>query len=178
MKFFFGYIKHVFFCSFKISFYYFKFIGLLFIWFKALFFSNLLPSFIQILLSFHFLFNHIWDLYLLLIFYSSILIFLPHFIYKYNIQKNYAVEFELKVIIIFCFILLFNFEIAFLSISNLICVDMLIINRNRLMNKNDYNFQHSSLTQKALDDLRVFILNNYDQTITKFKKKQRYLNIN
>ena len=55
---------------------------------------------------------------------------------------------------------------------------MLIINRNRLMNKNDYNFQHSSLTQKALDDLRVFILNNYDQTITKFKKKQRYLNIN
>ncbi len=80
-KIFFGYIKCLAYFIIDVSYYYMKIIGVFLIWYQALFFSNLIPNFIQRFLSFHFLFNFLWDLFLLLIIYSSFLVCLPMFVW-------------------------------------------------------------------------------------------------
>ena len=113
IRFFFGYIKCLAYFIIDVSYYYMKIIGVFLIWYQALFFSNLIPNFIQLFLSFHFLFNFLWDLFLLLIIYSSFLVCLPMYALRSNSKKLISIETEIKSLIILNLILFFNFEIFF-----------------------------------------------------------------
>jgi hypothetical protein len=131
VKFLIGFLKYVFFFFFKTSYFYFKSLSILFIWYKTLFFTNLVPSILQVFLSFHFMFNYIWDFYLLFSVYSVFLVCLPYYAYKFNKEKisNISVSLELKVLILLAFFLIITFEYAFLIAINLIVIELVIRKR-------------------------------------------------
>ena len=95
IKFFFGYLKYLVQFSIKLSYFYLKFIGVFL--YKAFFFTNLIPSFIQLVFSFHFLFNYFWDLYLLLIIYFSIFFCLQFIDLYIQKEKIFACKLSLSV---------------------------------------------------------------------------------
>jgi hypothetical protein len=173
VRFLFGYLKYLFRFLAKLSYYYLKLIGVFFIWYKALFFSNLMPSFIQILLSFHFLFNFFWELYLLIIIYSSILVCLPYYGFIFIQEKTICIHSELKSVILMSLIVFFNFELAFCTISNLICIDKLYLNRSVFLSTTEYDLIKISFTEKSLKELQIHVKENYDKTMINFYKKQR-----
>ena len=173
-RFLFGYLNYLVHFLFKLSYYYFKFIGVFLIWYKALFFSNLIPTFIQLIFSFHFLFNFIWDMYLLLIIYSSILVCLPIYVLNFNTKKTNCLKAELKSIIILIFFLYFNFEIVLATFTNLVCIDKLLLNRKTFISMNEYDLMTKTFTEKSLSELQLHVLENYDETKIKFNKKQKY----
>ena len=174
IKFFFGYLKYLVQFSIKLSYFYLKFIGVFLIWYKAFFFTNLIPSFIQLVFSFHFLFNYFWDLYLLLIIYSSIFFCLPVCGFIYTKRKNICVQIELKILILLNFILFFNFEVVFFTFINLICIDKLLLNRKKFLSKNEFNMETKTFTEKSLNELQLHVLENYDKTLRSVNKKQKY----
>ena len=96
IKFLIGCLRYVFFFFFKTSYFYLKALSILFIWYKTLFFTNLVPSIFQVFLSFHFLFNYIWDFYLLFSVYSIFLICLSYYIYKFYKEKIFNISVSLE----------------------------------------------------------------------------------
>ena len=101
-------------CSFliKISSIYFKTVWSAFIGFKSLFFSSLIPSFIQCIIAFHLLFDYVWKIYL----YSliiSIFFVTSYFVFVYTTDKITKVDInclknEIKFVLSFFLFVIVN----------------------------------------------------------------------
>jgi hypothetical protein len=101
---------------FKYSFKYFKTILSVINLFRLIFFVSFLPVIFQFFLLFHFYFDYIWDLYLLLVIYSFLLILLPYYFYLVYTQTTtfhisiFWLKFELKTILVFILFTFIKFE--------------------------------------------------------------------
>ena len=80
---------------------------------------------------------------------------------------------ELKICTILSFFLFFDFEIAFVSIFNLLAIDILLLNRRRFMNNQELLSQSISFTQKSLTELHEYSIRNYDKTINKIVNREK-----
>ena len=169
------FIKYLIGFIFKISCYYFKFILLIFAIYKAFFFTNFVPSIIQIALTFHYSFNYIWDVYLLMIVYSTFIWCFPFYLYKYNNEKiyNISVKTELNAFLFFCFFYILNLENCFACLTNLFYFDFFILNKKTFLKPHEYSEQTESYTAKALEELAKFARENYDDHVYKIKATKR-----
>ncbi len=70
-------------------------------------------------------------------------------------------------------IVFFNFELAFCTISNLICIDKLNLNRSVFLSTTEYDLIKISFTEKSLKEIQIRVKENYDNTMINFYKKQR-----
>jgi len=92
-----------------------------------------------------------------------------------NSKKLISIEAEIKSLIILNLILFFNFEIFFATITNLVCIDKLLLNRRVFLSLNEYDHQTKTFTEKSLHELQLHVLENYDKTIEKLKNKQTFV---
>ena len=107
MKFFVQFSKYLIKFIINISFYYFKSITFMFAIYKTLFFTNVIPSIIQLLLTFHYSFDYIWDVYLLVVIYSSLLFGFPYFLFKFNNERIYKNCINAELNFFYCLVFLF-----------------------------------------------------------------------
>ena len=111
---------------FKFSFKYFKTILSVLDLFRIIFFVSFLPVIFQFFLLFHFYFDYIWDLYLLLVFYSFLILLLPYYFYLvYKQTETYHIsyfwlKFELKCILVFTYVTFIKFEYHIVNCASLI----------------------------------------------------------
>ena len=175
IKFLINFAKYLVSTFFKISFYYFKLIFFLFSFYQAFFFTNFIPSFIQVILTFNYSFNYVWDAYLLLIIYTAVFWCLPYFFYKFYNEKmsKISVQIYVDVLIVFAFYFFYGFETSFCLLPNLLYFDFFIRNKHAFLSENDYSNQSQSLTQKSLKELAKYVRENYDQQVLNVKAKLR-----
>jgi hypothetical protein len=93
---------------------------------RLIFFVSFLPVLFQFFLLFHFYFDYVWDLYLLLVIYSFLLILLPYYFYLvYNKTQTFHIscfwlKFELKAILVFICFSFMKYEKASICVSLLV----------------------------------------------------------
>ena len=175
MKFFVQFSKYLIKFIINISFYYFKSITFMFAIYKTLFFTNVIPSIIQLLLTFHYSFDYIWDVYLLVVIYSSLLFGFPYFLFKFNNERIYknCINAELNFFFIVLFFCFFEIQNSVVFLSNLYYFDLHILRKKAFLDQNEYLRQSHSFTEKALKDLSAFVRENYDENILKIKSRNR-----
>lgn len=115
----------------KLTKYYFYYVKISYNFVVRLFFPSFVPQIIPLIIFFHFCFTFVWNIYLLLVIYSSVLISLPLYCYNYYYDRKISVFPEFFVLICVYFFQIYDFEDAYSIVSFMISAQIVFLN-NRL----------------------------------------------
>jgi hypothetical protein len=109
----------------KLTKFYFNFVKRLYSLVVYPFFPSIVPPIVPFIFLFHFCFNLVWTIYILIAFYSVSLFSIPLYIYSFYQKEKYSVYYEFGLLISIYFFQIYEFEVAYSMLALMINVNYL-----------------------------------------------------